>query len=152
VKHSSQIRLARAGDASQIGEIARAAYAKYVPKIGREPAPMAEDFAAAIARGSAVVIEAEGVVRGFLIGWPEPDGYFIESVAVDPLAQGHGLGRKLLDHAARQARALGLRAMRLYTNVAMTENLALYRHIGFVETHRAMENGFDRVYMRWDFS
>jgi hypothetical protein len=35
---------------------------------------------------------------------------------------------------------------------AMTENLALYRYIGFVETRRTMENGFNRVYMRWDFS
>jgi hypothetical protein len=33
----------------------------------------------------------------------------------------------------------------------MTENLAIYRRIGFVETHRAVENGFNRVYMRWEF-
>ena len=38
----------------------------------------------------------------------------------------------------------------LYTNVMMTENLSMYAHIGFVETHRAMEKGFHRVYMRWN--
>ena len=25
----------------------------------------------------------------------------------------------------------------------------MYAHLGFVETHRAMEKGFHRVYMRW---
>jgi hypothetical protein len=34
------IRKAMAEDTARIGAIARAAYAKYVPRIGREPAPM----------------------------------------------------------------------------------------------------------------
>jgi hypothetical protein len=42
-----------------------------------------------------------------------------------------------------------LSAIRLYTNAAMTENLSMYAHLGFVETHRAVEKGFDRVYLRW---
>jgi hypothetical protein len=25
----------------------------------------------------------------------------------------------------------------------------MYAHMGFVETHRAVETGFDRVYLRW---
>jgi hypothetical protein len=29
----------------------------------------------------------------------------------------------------------------------MTENIALYTRIGFVETRRISEKGFDRVYM-----
>jgi hypothetical protein len=29
----------------------------------------------------------------------------------------------------------------------MTENIALYTRIGFVETHRISEKGYDRVYM-----
>jgi hypothetical protein len=40
-----QIRRARPEDAARIGAIARAAYVKYVPRIGREPAPMVADFA-----------------------------------------------------------------------------------------------------------
>jgi len=32
----------------------------------------------------------------------------------------------------------------------MTENLAMYARIGFVETRRASEDGFERVFMRWD--
>jgi hypothetical protein len=37
--------------------------------------------------------------------------------------------------------------VRLYTNEAMTENIALYSRIGFMETHRAEERGLRRVYM-----
>ena len=30
----------------------------------------------------------------------------------------------------------------------MSENLALYAHLGFVETHRLVEDGYNRIYMR----
>ena len=51
------IRWASADDAARIGVIARAAYAKYIARMGREPAPMAADFAAEIAANHVVVIE-----------------------------------------------------------------------------------------------
>jgi len=148
----SRIRDAVAADVARIGEIARAAYLKYVPRIGREPAPMGADFAAEIAAGRVVVVDAGGSVVGYLVAWPQADGYFIDNIAVDPAAQGRGLGRQLLDHAVREARRHGLAALRLYTNAAMSENLALYRRMGFVETHRAVEEGFDRVFMRRDLA
>jgi ribosomal protein S18 acetylase RimI-like enzyme len=129
--------------------IALAAYAKYVPRIGREPAPMVADYEAAVAANRAVVIETAGSVRGYMIAWPEPDAYFIDNIGVDPACQGGGLGRRLINHAASQADRLGLPALRLYTNALMSENLAMYAHIGFVETHRSVEKGFHRVYMRW---
>jgi hypothetical protein len=53
-----------------------------------------------------------------------------------------------MDHAATEAAHLSLNALRLYTNAAMTENLSMYAHLGFVETHRVTEDGFNRVYMR----
>jgi ribosomal protein S18 acetylase RimI-like enzyme len=145
-----RIRNACAEEAGRIGEIARAAYGKYVPRIGRAPAPMQADFAAAIAAGRVVVVEAGDAVVGYMIAWPQADAYFIDSIAVDPATQGSGFGRRLMDHAARAARRHGLAAIRLYTNAAMTENLSLYRHLGFVETHRAVEQGFSRVFMRRD--
>jgi ribosomal protein S18 acetylase RimI-like enzyme len=144
-----RIRRATADDVARIGAIARAAYTKYVPRIGREPAPMSADFAAAVAADHVVVIETAGAIDGYMIAWPELDAYFIENIAVDPARQHQGLGRKLIDHAAAEARRHNLSAIRLYTNAAMTENLSMYAHIGFVETHRATEKEFDRVYMRW---
>ena len=149
---SARLRDAVAADARRIGEIARAAYRKYVPRIGREPAPMGADFAAEIATRRVVVVEADGGVVGYMVAWPQADGYFIDNIAVDPAAQGRGLGRQLIDHAAHAARRHGLTALRLYTNVAMSENLSLYRRMGFVETHRAIEDGFSRVFMRRDLA
>jgi ribosomal protein S18 acetylase RimI-like enzyme len=145
-----RVREARADDARRIGEIARSAYLKYVPRIGREPAPMGADFAAEIAAGHVVVVVAGDMVAGYMIAWPQADAYFIDSIAVDPAEQGRGFGRKLMDHAERAARRHGLVAIRLYTNAAMSENLSLYGHLGFVETHRAIEQGFSRVFMRRD--
>ena len=81
--------------------------------------------------------------------WSEADAYFIDNIAVDPEHQGEGLGRYLIEYAATEAHRLRLPAVRLYTNVAMTENLAMYAHIGFVETHRATEDGFQRAYLSW---
>jgi hypothetical protein len=41
---------------------------------------------------------------------------------------------------------LGLPELRLYTNAAMTENLKLYPRLGYGETGRHSERGFERVY------
>jgi ribosomal protein S18 acetylase RimI-like enzyme len=111
---------------------------------------MLADFAAEIVAGRVVVIETAGGVNGYMIAWPEADAYFIDNIAVDPECQGKGLGRHLIVYAATEAKRLRLPAVRLYTNVMMTENLSMYAHIGFVETHRAVEKGFHRVYMRWN--
>jgi Ni,Fe-hydrogenase III large subunit len=41
-----------------------------------------------------------------------------------------------------------LPSIELYTNAKMTENLAYYPRLGFEETGRRREDGFDRVYFR----
>jgi ribosomal protein S18 acetylase RimI-like enzyme len=109
---------------------------------------MVADFAAEVAAGRVVVIGTAGAVDGYMITWSESDAYFIDNIAIDPARQGQGLGRQLMDHAVGEARRRRLPAIRLYTNAAMTENLSLYTHMGF-ETHRAVEKGFNRVYLRW---
>ena len=148
------IRRAIEGDVARIVAIARAAYIKYVPRIGREPPPMLADFAGEIAAGHVVVLEITGTVEGYLISWPDMEAYFIDNIAVDPAHQGLGLGRQLIEYAVREAKRHNLSAIQLYTNSTMTENLGIYAHMGFVETHRVMESqfnietGFPRVYMR----
>jgi ribosomal protein S18 acetylase RimI-like enzyme len=143
-----RIRSGSKDDAARIKSIARAAYTHYIARIGREPAPMVADFAAEIAAKHVVVIEINGLIVGYMIAWAESDGYYIDNIAIHPARQGEGLARRLIDHAVREANRFRLPAVRLYTNVAMTENLSMYAHLGFVETHRAWENDFHRVYLR----
>jgi ribosomal protein S18 acetylase RimI-like enzyme len=113
---------------------------------------MVADFAGEITANHVVVIETGGVVAGYMIAWPGIDAYFIDNIAVEPARQGEGLGRQLIHHAVVEARNFHLPAVKLYTNVAMTENLSMYAHLGFVETHRATEKGFHRVYLRLSVS
>ena len=89
----------------------------------------------------------DGVVKAVLVLIPEERSLLLDNIAVSPDAQGLGLGRRLLEFAERSAVSSGYRVIRLYTNVAMTENIGLYSRIGYVETHRAEEKGLQRVYM-----
>jgi ribosomal protein S18 acetylase RimI-like enzyme len=140
------IRPAVAGDVAAIAAIARAAYEKYVARIGRAPAPMVADFAGLVAAGEVHVLLAGDAPAGFIVIRPGENHLFVENVALHPERQGEGLGRRLLDFAAARARDQGLGALRLYTNVKMSENFPFYAGLGFIETERRHEDGFDRVY------
>jgi ribosomal protein S18 acetylase RimI-like enzyme len=144
----ADLRPAEAGDVAAIAGCARAAYAGYVSRIGREPAPMVADFAALVAAGEVHVLLAGEGLAGFIVVRSGPDHLFIENVAVHPDQQGRGFGRRLMAFAEAAARDRGLPALELYTNVKMTENFPFYSSLGFVETERRHEDGFDRVYMR----
>ena len=52
----------------------------------------------------------------------------------------------MLAWAEQHARAIGHSKIRLYTNVAMAENLEYYKRRGSAETHRSSHSGFQRVY------
>jgi len=141
------IRLARPEDRPAIEEIVGSAYARYVPLIGQKPGPMLDDYAALIDGRHVYVLSDEQGPAGILVLIVEEEAMLLDNVAVHPRAQGRGHGRALVALAERSAREKGLNAIRLYTNEAMTENIALYEALGFVETHRAEEKGFRRVYM-----
>jgi GNAT superfamily N-acetyltransferase len=128
------IRPAEAPDVGPVGDCVRAAYAKYVGRIGREPAPMLADYGAMIRAGEAWVLVEDGGVTGVL--------------AMRPDRQGGGLGRGLMAFAEEKARELGLPEIRLYTNEKMEENFAFYGDLGFEETGRRFDEGYRRVFMK----
>jgi ribosomal protein S18 acetylase RimI-like enzyme len=142
------VRTAAEADVPALHAIAAAAYQHYVPRIGRPPAPMTADYAAAVRRGQAWVASEDGQLAGFIILIVQPGHLLLENVAVLPAAQGRGIGARLLALAEEHARHLGLPEIRLYTNAAMTENLAYYPQHGYTETHRAQQDGFHRVFFR----
>ena len=142
------IRPAARPDLDRVRDCARQAYALYVPRMGKEPAPMVADFEAQIGAGKLHVVELEGEVAGFVVFYPRGDHLHVENVAVLPSAQGKGIGKALLGFAEDEARRLGLPAVELYTNVKMVENQAFYPALGYVETDRREEDGFSRVFYR----
>ncbi len=141
---SVNIRPAHPDDIAAIRRLVAAAYAPYEARIGRPPAPVAADYEALVARGVVHVATEGSALIGVLVAWP---GH-VENVAVEPAHQGGGAGRALLALAERMAVAAGLREVRLYTNEAMTENLAMYARLGYVETERREDGGYRRVFFR----
>ena len=139
------IREADARDVPVIEQIVERAYEGYVARIGRRPSPMEQDYAERVASARVFVWDEDGV-KALLVLVPAADHLLIENVAVDPPAQGRGIGRRLMAYAEREAIALGLDELRLYTNAAMSENLALYPRLGYRETERRSEAGYARVY------
>jgi ribosomal protein S18 acetylase RimI-like enzyme len=147
-----RIRLAEPGEVEAVRACIRAAYSVYVDRIGRLPAPMTADYKALVAaREVWVATEGEAVV-GVLVIRPRRDALFLENVAVSPAKQGRGIGRALIAFAEGRASELGLRAVELYTNERMTENLRLYPALGYAETGRRRAEGFARVFFRKDLA
>jgi N-acetylglutamate synthase-like GNAT family acetyltransferase len=142
----TSIRRAAAADLTDIQRLITDAYTKYIERIGRPPAPMTADYAAALEHSRVWVLECDNAIVGALVTEDRDDHLLLETVAVAPSAQGGGYGRLLLERAERDAAELGLTEVRLYTNEAMTENLTFYPRHGYRETGRALQDGFRRVY------
>lgn len=141
------IRLAHPGDLAAVEAIVQAAYSRYITVIGQKPGPMLDDYAALIAKSCVHVLVADNEVVGILVLLPDDGAMLLDNVAVHPDRHGRGYGRALIAFAEKFARERGFKAIRLYTNEVMAENIDLYERLGFVETHRGEEKGFRRVYM-----
>jgi len=138
-------RPATAADLPAIREVVGTAYARYLSRMDRPPAPMLADYGAAVDAGQLWVTGRP--VAGLIELTEAGDALHVGNVAVHPGSQGTGLGRLLMDFAERRAILLGLTRLSLYTNEVMTENQAIYTHLGYREVSRHTENGYRRVYM-----
>jgi GNAT superfamily N-acetyltransferase len=138
-------RLAISSDLPAIRSLVQRAYAKYAERMDQLPMPVRADYVAEQRAGQIWVV-GEPIV-GVIVLLNEPDCLLIENVAIDPAAQGTGLGRRLMEFAEEQAASSGSARLRLYTHEVMTENLAIYLHLGYHETERRSEDGYHRIFM-----
>jgi ribosomal protein S18 acetylase RimI-like enzyme len=148
------LRRATLSDVAAIVALTNAAYAKYIPRIGRKPQPMTTDYRQFVNEYFVWVLELEQQLAGVLVLQQEPHALLIYSVAVHPVHQIHpvhqkcGFGRLLLAWAEQEAQQAGYTAICLYTNARMEENIALYTQLGYQETQRETYLDNVRVYMR----
>jgi ribosomal protein S18 acetylase RimI-like enzyme len=143
-----KIRLACPEDAPSITECVAAAYRHYIDRIGKPPGPMLDNYNDVIQRHRVFVLTNGVNLGGVLVLIRQPDSLLVDNVAVHPDYQRKGLGRKLMALAEEEAQRLGFRTITLYTNEQMTENLRMYKNLGYVETERKNENGYRRIYMK----
>jgi ribosomal protein S18 acetylase RimI-like enzyme len=142
------LRSAEAADALRVAELVDAAYGHYVERIGMLPGPMTNDYADVIRNRQVTVAERQGAIVGIIVLTVTDEGFLVDNVAVHPSHRGTGLGRVLLQFAEAEAQRAGFDAIYLYTHEKMTENLALYARIGYVEYDRRSQGAFSRVYLR----
>ena len=143
-----RIRSAIAADIPAIANIVDQAYRHYIARIGRPPGPMLDDYGARVSEGAVWVLEEGDVIAAIIVLLPMPTYLLLDNIAVSPARQGLGLGRRLLAFAEMEALRRGYREIRLYTHQTMVENQRLYASIGYEETGRGTEAGYDRVFMR----
>ena len=138
-------RRATAADLPAIKALIDAAYARYLTRMDKPPAPMLRDYSPSVEAGTTWVTGSP--VTAVLTLYPRDDHLFVENIAVHPGAQGHGLGRALMSFAEEEAARRGFTRMALVTHEAMTENQAIYARLGYAEVGRRAEDGYRRIYM-----
>ena len=149
------IRPATAADYQAVVACIEAAFTKWIPIIGMKPMALTADYHDFIERKVVYVINGDqsGDVAGLLIIYPVDDALYIDTIAVNPAYQKHGLGRRLLDFAVQKAHEVGLNKLTLVTNAKQISNQEYYRKNGFVETHRTtLEPGRVGVWMAKTFA
>jgi GNAT superfamily N-acetyltransferase len=142
------IREAIYSDAEVVKTCVVAAFDIYTERIGKPPAPMLLDFPAEIEARHVWLAESRGQVVGVLVQYETTQGFYIDTVAVNPHLQGTGVGKELLQFAEQEALRRGYDSIYLCTNAKMTENQIFYPQIGYVEYERKFDGGYDRIFYR----
>lgn len=136
-------RRAAPADAALVAAITDAAYAKWVPVIGRKPKPMTADHERSIRDHMIELAILDGRVVGLIELIPGADHLLLENIAIDPAAQGQGIGRRLMQRVERHAIERRLPEVRLYTNKAFATNLDFYRRLGYeIDREEPYKEGF----------
>lgn len=146
--HGYSYRSADVSDAEKVSALVDAAYGHYVERLQMQPGPMTMDYGEVIRNHAVTVVERRGSLVGMIVLRVSDEVLFIDNVTVHPLHRGRGVGRTLLQFAEGEARRAGFNSIHLYTHEKMTENLALYSKVGYVEYDRRSQGNFSLVYMR----
>ena len=142
-----RIRRGTADDITLIRDFTRAAYAKWIPLIGREPLPMSADYETAIATHRFDLLYKGKTLAALIETISRPGHLHIQNLCVSPGFQRLGLGSQLLEYAQELALEAKLPALRLDTNKNFTGNVDLYLRHGFSIDWEKPNDGGVHVHM-----
>jgi ribosomal protein S18 acetylase RimI-like enzyme len=96
-------------------------------------------------RGGALARAADGSgeVVGCLRFHVRPGALYVYRVAVPPRLQGRGVGRALMGWAEGEAGRLGLGAVEVGVRIALPDNVAFYRALGYEVVAEHAHPGYD---------
>ena len=83
-----RIRAANTADVPVIGQIVEQAYRHYIPRIGKPPGPMLDDYDARVSEGVVWVIGERPSIAGIIVLLPRPEYLLLDNIAVAPARQG----------------------------------------------------------------
>lgn len=136
-----EIGEAREGELGVLGEIERACARLFpeevLPVERRDDVVPAEVLRRAREAGTLWVARAAGEVVGYLVAEPTAEEIYVVQLDVRPDWQRRGVGRALVERAARCAEERGRKAVTLTTFASVPWNAPWYRKIGFVEVAEA---------------
>jgi len=82
--------------------------------------------------GKVFLADVEGTTVGCVALIPMGDGiYELSKMAVSPAMRGQGIGRRVLEYAIAQAKALGAKSLFLGSNSVLKNAVHLYESVGF---------------------
>src|SRR2546423_3609139 len=93
---SALVRIAAPSDVAAITRCVCAAYLRHIERVGKQPWPMLQDYSTVIRTNQVSVAECKGRIVGVVELIITDQGFLLDSIAVDPSAQGTGVGRQLL--------------------------------------------------------
>ena len=100
------------------------------------------DIAARTRTQTVLIAEASGRLVGSLFCVREADALYVNRLAVAADWRGHGIGRALMEAACAEARRIGATRLTLRVRIALAENVAFFRRLGFAVTAEETHAGF----------
>lgn len=129
------IRRATPEDAATISALIREAFAPFQSQYTAEAfaytTPPADVIHERFAEGPIWVATDGELIIGTVSGLPEPDRFYIRSMAIKPSAQRRGVGQRLIETLESYARTQGFEKLYLYTTYVLPAAKHLYEKNGF---------------------
>ena len=139
------IRVAEPAEAETIVTLIHRAFAQYRDRLVPASAALSEtvdSIAALMGRGRVLLARVNGMAVGCITVEDKGDCIYVGRLAVEPSARGRKLGLALMDAAETEARLMGGKRLRADCRLALPQNRAFFRALGFVEGAHRCHAGF----------